>query len=298
MSLTLADKLDFILKALSMSRSRMAAELGVDKSAVGRWINGAAKPSAHSLSQITALVAARVPGFTALDWERDLEGLAEAVGVSPPGARRNTAAAATLPNPLLEESLATTRLRASAYEGFYRTTRPYFQAPTRFLHDQVMVRAEPNGFLKLSMIAAGVLVEGQVMLLHNKLFFVGAEMTSRSFTFAILNGVSTVQAGVIDGLVLVCALDPARTPNATNVIFERIGDLSGDAAVDDARFADLAKEPHLATEASAPEHVRRHLVRDFGPREFEQGGDLLLALPLARSMARGLALPPETVASS
>ncbi|MGZ3377135.1 MAG: helix-turn-helix domain-containing protein [Phenylobacterium sp.] len=295
MSLPLAAKLDFILKALSMSRSRMAADLGVDKSAVGRWISGAAEPSAHSMSQITALVAARIPGFTALDWDRDLEGLAEALGVAPPGQRRGAGATATLANPLLEESLATTRVRGSAYEGFYRTTRPYFQAPTRFIHDQVMVRADPGGFLKLSMITAGVPVEGQVMLLHDKLFFVGAEMTSRSFTFAILNGVSTVQAGVIDGIVLVCALDAGRTPNATAAIFERIGDLSGDAAADDARFAELAKAPHLATAASAPEHIRRHLVRDLGPREFELGGDFLLSMPVARSMARGLALPPEAV---
>ena len=36
----LAPKLEFVLKALSMSRGRLAAQLGVDKSAVGRWVTG------------------------------------------------------------------------------------------------------------------------------------------------------------------------------------------------------------------------------------------------------------------
>src|SRR5579859_1682999 len=285
----LSEKLDFVLKALSMSRGRMAAELSVDKSAVGRWISGAAAPSAHNMSQITALVAARVPRFTALDWERDLESLADAIGVTPPGPRRGGGGGPAIAIPLLEESLAAVRLRGSAYEGLYRTTRPYAQHPGQFIHDQVMIRAEPKGFLKLSMTAAGVLVEGQVMLLQNQLFFAGAEMTSGAFVFAIFNGVSTVQAGIIDGLVLFCALDPGRTPTATAAIFERVGDLTGDAQADEARFAEMSREPHLATETSAPEHIRQHLVRDQGPTALAAGGDWLLSLPLGRSMARGLA---------
>ena len=293
MASPLADKLDFALKALSMSRGRMAAELGVDKSAVGRWMSGAAAPSAHNMSQLTALVAQRVEGFTALDWERDLEGLAEAIGVAPPGPRRGAGGAPTFSIPLLDESLATSRLRGAAYEGFYRTTRPYAQHPGQFIHDQVMIRPDPSGFLRLSMIAAGVAVEGQVLLLQNQLFFVGAEMTSGAFVFAIFNGVSTVQAGLVDGLVLFCALDPARTPTATAAIFERIGDLSGDAAADEARFEALGRQPHIATDASAPEHIRSHLVRDLGPGQIASGGDWLLRMPLFRSMARGLTAPPE-----
>src|ERR1700761_1755079 len=145
MTTTLAAKLDFVLKALSMSRGHLAAELGVDKSAAGRWVSGAATPSAYNLSQLTTLVAQRVPGFTSLDWERDLDGLAEVLGVSPPGGARGTQAARLALNiPLLEESHATARLRGRAYEGFYRTTRPYAQHPEAFIHDYVMIRFDED----------------------------------------------------------------------------------------------------------------------------------------------------------
>jgi hypothetical protein len=293
MTSPLADKLDFALKALSMSRGRMAAELGVDKSAVGRWVSGAAAPSAHNMSQLTAVVAARAPGFTALDWERDLEGLAEAIGVAPPGPRRAAAPPApSLTIPLLAESLDTLRRRRTAYQGFYRSTRPYAQYPGQFVHDQVLLREDPSGFLKMAMICAGVRVEGQAMLLQNQLFFAGAELTSGAFVFSILNGVSTVQAGVIDGIVLYCALDPGRTPTATAAVFERTGDVSGDAQADDARLLALSEaEDYVATEASAPEAIRDYLVRDLGPAQMGGGGDWLLQMPLIRSLARGLNLP-------
>jgi hypothetical protein len=289
MTSSLAAKLDFVLKALSMSRGRLAAELGVDKSAVGRWVSGTATPSAHNLSSLTALVSRRAPGFTGLDWERDLDGLAEAIGVAAPGRPRAAPGPPTLSIPLLEESLAGARLRGRAYEGFYRTTRPYAQQPGQFIHDCARVRMEPDGFPELIMNAGGVMVQGKVLPLQNQLFFVGAELVSAAFVFAIFNGVSTLQAGMIDGLILFCALDPGRTPTATPAVFERIGDLSGDRDADDAKFRELAKQVcGLASETSAPERMRRHLARDVGPAQLAQEGDWLLRLPLVRSWARGL----------
>ncbi|MBS0363505.1 MAG: helix-turn-helix transcriptional regulator [Proteobacteria bacterium] len=289
MTTPLAAKLDFVLKALSMSRGRLAAELGVDKSAAGRWVSGTATPSAHNMTQLTALVAQRVAGFTSLDWERDLEGLAEVIGVTPPAARATAAAHPLLAIPLLEEAQATARLRGKAYEGFYRSTRPYAQQPGSFIHDCAMIRFDENGALRLSMNAAGVRIEGQGLLLQNQLFIVAAEMTSGAFVFATMNGVSTVQAGVLDGLLLFCALDPGRTPTASAAIFERVGDLDGDRAADDARFeAYAAKLSGVATADSAPEAIRTHLVRDLGPQALAAGGDWLLQAPLVRSLSRGL----------
>jgi transcriptional regulator with XRE-family HTH domain len=62
-----SEKLGLVLKALSMSRGQLAAQLGVDKSIVGRWATGAVQPSAHNLSRLTGLVAGRVDGFITLD---------------------------------------------------------------------------------------------------------------------------------------------------------------------------------------------------------------------------------------
>ena len=288
MTTTLAAKLDFVLKALSMSRGRLAAELGVDKSAAGRWVSGAASPSAHNMTQLTALVSQRAPGFTALDWERDLEGLAQVLGVSPPGAMRpGEAQRPSISIPLLEESQLMARLRGSAYEGFYRSTRPYAQQAGAFIHDYSMIRFDEDGSLRMWMNAAGVRIEGQVLLLQNQIFIVASEMTSGAFVFAILNGVSTVQAGVLDGILLFCALDPGRTPTASAAVFERVGDLSGEAKADEARFEAFGKLGGVASAASAPPQIRAHLVRNLGPDHLA-AGDWLLQMPLIRSLSRGL----------
>jgi transcriptional regulator with XRE-family HTH domain len=289
MSSDFAPKLNFVLKVLSMSRAGLASELGVDKSAVGRWATGAATPSAHNLAQLTSFIGRKVEGFNSLDWDRDLDGLAAALGLT----RRDSQAAGavtteSLPLSLLEQGRLNSRLRASAYEGLFRSTRPYAQVPGGFVHDCVMIRAEPSGHLGFRMASGGVSVEGWVLLLQNQLFCVGGELTSGSLVFAILNGVSTVQAGLLDGLILFCALDPGRTPTATAAVYERIADLSGDRAADEARFMAFAAEPMMAPEDTVPEALRAHLVRDIGPEQLASGGDWLLRSPLVRTLARGL----------
>ena len=71
------------LKALSLSRGRLAVELAVDKSVVSRWLSGHQAPTGENLANLTAVVAARRPGFTLLDWEADLEALSARLGVAP-----------------------------------------------------------------------------------------------------------------------------------------------------------------------------------------------------------------------
>jgi hypothetical protein len=193
-----------------------------------------------------------------------------------------------LPIPLLNEIVDTTARRGAAYEGFFRSTRPYAQKPGRFLHDQLLIRKERNGLLRFDMASSGVFVEGWVLPLQNQLFIVGAELTSGALAFGIFNGVNSLQAGVIDGLILTCALDAGRTPTASAVILERVGDLTGDPAADDRRFAELADLASVAPEGSVPETVRNHLARDIGPAQLALGGDWLLRLPLSRSMSGGL----------
>lgn len=285
----LALKLDFVLKALSTNGARVAAEIGVDKATVRRWVNGSTEPAPHNLSQLTRFVAARIPGFTGLDWERDLDDLGRLMGATP-SAQPTQASMSPggLPLGLTEESLMMTRLRGGAYEGFYRSTRPYAQQPDHFVRDHFMLRVEPNGAMSGIMNSLGVIVRGWVMMLHNQLFFIGSEATSGAYSFAIFNGVSTVNAAVIDGIVLYCALDTTHTPTASRALFERTGYLSGDRAADDAHFAQLeTKDCFLPETAIAPE-VRAHLLKEIGPSQVAFGGDWLLRLPLGESMARGL----------
>ena len=282
-------KLEFVLKALSMSRGRLAADLGVDKSIVGRWVSGAVQPSAHNLSLLTALVASRVPGFTALDWDRDLESLAGLLGADPAVVSGGKAGRAvdSLPLPILGQVHAATTLRGEAYEGFYRSTRPYVLAPGKFVHDHALIRRDANGLLRLSMGTAGTVVDGWVLPVGNQLFTVACDITSGALIFGIFNGVGTAKAEVVDGLCLASALDAGRTPTAHAMIFERIGDLTDDREADDKRFVELTGLDPVAPEGSVSEMLRKHLLADFGPTQAALGGDLLLRMPLAGSISQG-----------
>ncbi len=296
MSVAFHTKLTFVLKALSLSRGALAAELGVDKSLVGRWVNGTVRPSAHNLSRLSDLVGARHPGFTSLDWERPIDSLAVLIGADPDtavGAMAPTLAE-MLPLPLLNHSRATTSLRAAAYEGFFRSTRHYAEQPGSFWHDQLMIRCRANGLLGFEMMSASVKVQGWVLLLQHQLFFIGAELTSGAFAYAILNGISSTRAARLDGLMLYCAMDPLRTPTASPVVLERIGDLSGDPVADDLRLAELAGCDPLARPDEVPEEIVAHLMRNIGPDHLAEGGDLLLSAPPARSLSRSLGAPSQS----
>jgi len=285
-----SEKLGFVLKALCLSRSALAAELGLDKSVVGKWVAGTVAPSPNNLARLSRLVASKVEGFSILDWDRSIAGLAGLLGLSKDDAPANSAAVRpdALPLNLLDQGRDTAARRGAAYEGFFKTLRPYAQHPGRFLHDYVMLRKADNGQLSFTMASGGVMVEGWAILLQNQIFVVGTEMTSGAFAYAILNGVNTIQAGRLDGLILYCALDATRTPTASAVVLTRIGDLTGDQVQDAATFADMATwNSAAAPEALSPE-VIAHLARDIGPKELAVGGDWLLRLPVSRSWSGGL----------
>jgi TolB-like protein len=71
-----AQKLSVVLKAINLSRGRLAQTVGVDKSVVSRWASGVQVPSDHNLSLLTEAVARHRPGFERRDWDLDVEGFA------------------------------------------------------------------------------------------------------------------------------------------------------------------------------------------------------------------------------
>ncbi|HWF00437.1 MAG TPA: helix-turn-helix transcriptional regulator [Caulobacteraceae bacterium] len=268
-----AIKLNLVLKALSMSRARLAADVGVDKSVVSRWASGATEPSMHNLALLTAVVAGKTPGFRVLDWDLGLDGLAEKLGLAAPPPAEGPAG---LPLALLDQARATTALRGDAYEGFYRSLRPYPSFPGRFIQDEVMVR-RMGGLLQLRMNTGRIGVDGWVLPLHDRLFTIGCDVTSGAMVFAVLYGVNTLAATALDGITVYASLDVGRTPTATPIILRRTGDLSGDPAEDDATLARLGSADPAAPPQSVSEDLARHLSRDVG-------GEWVLRMPLGLSM--------------
>jgi adenylate cyclase len=79
-------KLGVVLKAINVSRGRLAQTVGVDKSVVSRWASGVQVPSDHNLSLLTEAIARHRPGFERRDWDLDGEGFAnrlDALNIGP-----------------------------------------------------------------------------------------------------------------------------------------------------------------------------------------------------------------------
>ena len=281
---TFASKLNLVLKALSMSRARMAADLAVDKSLVGRWASGKVYPSTHNLARLTTLIAERRPGFTLLDWDRDMEGLALVLGIEP---EVRTQAFDWVPRTIFAEATQGVAARGGVYEGIWRSTRPSSDLPGRFLHDHCLIRRADNGLLSFKTGVEGVSFEGWAMLLQHQLFSVAADQAHGTLLFSIFNGVARQKAQVLDGITLACLRDAGGSPAASSCLLERVAELTGDDREDDRRYETFIRTQGspIAPEGSVPEAVRIHLTCEADPASMGLGG--LLRMYFGQSMARG-----------
>ncbi len=65
-----AERLDLALKALNLSCTQLAAQVGVDKSLISRWMSGRMRPTGYNLARISEVLARAKPGFNTLYWTR------------------------------------------------------------------------------------------------------------------------------------------------------------------------------------------------------------------------------------
>ena len=290
MTTPFSDKLRIVLKMLSMSSARLASELEVDKSVVSRWLKGSVQPSAHNLSRLSELVAKQAEGFRTMDWERDPKDIVKMFGAPPEtitAAVRQSEAQGRLPIAIWDQMVSATALRGTAYEGFFRSTRPAPMIDGRFVHDHGVIRRDKIGLLRLTMGNAGTVVEGWMIPLHGQLYCISANVTNGTLLFGIFNGVGASRVEVFDGLILIPGREKGQSPTATAMVCHRIADLSGNEDADNRYLAELMAQNPLAPEGSVSTDIQKHLVRDFGPTQFALGGDWILNLPPSRSMARG-----------
>lgn len=291
-----AQKLDLVLKALSMSRGRLASSLGVDKSVVSRWASGAVTPSAVNLDSLTALIASRRAGFTLLDWDRDLAGLAQMFGVeaATPAAPPSTSVLDVLYASALEATRKASQGYTRSYEGFWRATFPGTGVPYAFLNIHGMIRLTEAGILEFRAACFGLLFDGVLLLLEGQVFMFAMDHTAKTPTVFVMNGVNLPKVTRLDGLCLSAAADAGRTPLAIPVVMDRLGDLTGDRAADDATCQELFMRNPIPAPDKISDQVREHLIRDIGPKAVAAGGDLLLMSSTARSLSAGSLTAPGT----
>lgn len=283
-----AQRFTLALKALSMSRGRLASELGVDKSLVGRWASGAVQPSAYNLERLTHYLALKRPGLTLLDWDRDLPAFAELFGVTLAESALGTSPG--LAGTVQEMVRNAVEGRLEAYEGFWRSTHASFFEPGRFCHQYGVIRKGQGGGLAFELGAIGVRYGGSMSPVEGQVFAVASDNVRNVPAFMIFNVVAAPKIVLLDGLLL-AASSSLRVPAAYAIILERIGDLSGDPETDDRHLAEIMNRPEvLASPDDVPDVVRRHLLRDFGPQAAAEGGEMMLSAPLTPRLAEILAL--------
>jgi hypothetical protein len=278
-------KLDLVLKALAISRGRLAQDLGVDKSLVSRWVSGTNAPSGHNLSNLTALIAARHPGFTGLDWDLGLDELIVRFAGDRP--RPEPPGPAGLPIRGLGFAREETAGRGDAYDGFWTATRASFSRPGGFIREQVLIRRR-DGLITLRCGGRGFEWSGWLLMLSGQLYGIASDTRFDSMVFYVLNGAPGERADVVDGLIVSCAMDRGgQTPTAGRVVFERAEPLSGDEAADDARFEARKTHPFAVERDELDSGLLEHLLSPaVAPAGF---GDILMRLPWDASLARGVA---------
>jgi hypothetical protein len=286
-------KFRLVLKVLTISRVAVAKGVGVDKSLVGRWVSGEVQPTEHNRARLTSFISSFLPNFSLCDWDRSLIEFAEMLGVDQSSslALENSGEDIPLfPPDFVERARRTTARRGKAYEGFWQTTRPSVIMAGTFFRDHGMMRLERDGILCVRMANSGLIFEGWGFLAEGSLFVSLYDATGGTPLFLIFHGVPLPKAEVLDGLLLMSALNAERTPAAIPILLERTGDLSGDRAADDARCANLFDEESIVEAATLPETVVNYLIRDIGPEAARSGGDLFLTA--SKALARGSTTGP------
>ncbi len=284
---TFPAKLDMALKALSLSRVALAHDLGVDKSLVGRWLSGAVHPTEHNLARLAGLIAQHRPDFRLADWYQPLTQFGTIFGVAVSEPVPAAIALPSLLGPIEGRAREETARRGAVYEGFWRTTRPSLLMADQIFHDYGMIRRGDSGLLEVNMHGSGLSFEGWMLPAEGNLFVFLRDQTGLTPMSLVFRGVNLPRAMVLDGLLMLAALDAGRTLGAIPILLERVGDLSGDRAADDALCLILHEQTPGPLDPVPPDLVAARLYRDCGPAALASGGSAFLSIGAQDSLSHG-----------
>jgi transcriptional regulator with XRE-family HTH domain len=278
-----AEKLRLVLKLLTVSRTGLAHSLGVDKSLVGRWASGAVRPSEHNLARLTRFVADKTPGFSILDWERDIADFAAVFGAE---SFSQKSVNPWMPRLFEEEAARMASQRGQHYTGLWRSTRASHDLPGRFVHDLALITFGEDGIMRFTVGVEGVRYHGWSIMLQHQIFSMSFDHDACTAMFGIYNGVARQKPQLLDGLNLATLRDAGGSPAASASVLERIAEVSGDREADERMFEEaVSKLEPLAAEGSVPPDIAEHLTRNV---HGEAAG--ILRLLYSQTLARGATL--------
>jgi transcriptional regulator with XRE-family HTH domain len=277
-----SDRLARVLAALNMSRGRLAAAIGVDKSVVGRWTRGLMRPSEHNLSLITGFVADRRPGFDMSAWGADEARFALLLAPPPPAAT-----AEWLPVSAVHSAREMARDGAH-YPGLYVQLRRRFNLPGEPFAELLALWLDGD-MLRFSHPGAYWHHRGRGFILQHQIYLVGEDVAmGEGLLIEVLNSVSGGEALATDGVMTSVQGDRLRAPASTPVQLLRIADLPDPHAEPAAamllplqqRLAEIVEVGGVA--ALAGPEIIRHITARVGSAEAGGEADHLLRMPATR----------------
>ena len=280
-------KLGMMLKSLSLSRVAVAQRLGVDKSLVGRWLSGVVHPSEHNLSKISLLLAEGLPQFRMADWYEEAAVLARRYGFDLPHSSTVPPGKGGALGEFLESVSGELAQRGSAYEGFWRTSRPSLLMPGELFHDYGMMRRRADGMIEVLMGGSGLDFTGYLFPVGGNIAVFLYDRVGRSPVSVLCKGVALQRAMVLDGILMLAALDSARSPVAFPLIVERVGDLSGDTGHDDATYARIIEERPEPLDPLGDSAIKARIFREIGLEAAQVGGEAILSVQPGTAVSRG-----------
>ncbi|HMS95706.1 MAG TPA: helix-turn-helix transcriptional regulator [Tabrizicola sp.] len=258
-------RLRLALGRANLSPASLGAAVGVDKSVVSRWVTGKVRPTQHNLTRIAAVLAARLPGFSALTFDLPDAGFLEFL--DPKSNRADPGALAqSLPIPfdLLTSARKETERRGMEYVGTYTLYYWAFGRPGQFARMALMLRID-NGLIEARYGAEGYSFCGWALLLLNRMYLIMAEERFEAMTFLVLNAGQQPSATFITG-ILTGPAEGLLVPTSGAVVLVRSGDVTADRSADLARVEQASRCSALVDENQVPEAAREVLRRAAATR--------------------------------
>lgn len=279
----LGERLTRVLAVLNLSRGRLAAIVGVDKSVAGRWTRGLMRPSEHNLSLITAVVARERPGFDMTAWDAPADVFEAQLAPRVPAA----AEAEWLPVSAAHSAREVLR-DGDAYPGLYVQLRRRFNAPGDLFAEIVALWREGDT-IRFCHGGAYWLHRGRGFILQHQLYLVGEDVAmGEGLLIEVLNSVSGGPALATDGVLTSVQGDRLRAPASSPVLLLRLADLADPYAAPDAmRLADLQARAAEIVErgevaALAGPEIVAHVTARVGSERADGETDHLLRMPATR----------------
>lgn len=230
-----AGKLRLAMARANLSRAQLAQAVGVDKSVVPRWLNGAQAPSDHSLTTLTAALARTIEGFGRTDWDQPSARFASRLGIAAP-----------VPVPVAEAPMASgfpfPRILAATAGAVAHAESLYcglwvlvFPAPTdrgRIFPVAMRIRREPGApHLEIEYLNR-VMVDnhGPAFVYQNRLCGVFESRLRANVGLFQFHGTALDQALVLDGML--ASQSVSGRPFAVRALAFRLGGPADDAALD------------------------------------------------------------------